>query len=33
MLMILRVEFSLVDSFILALGMIVAFVPEGLLPT
>jgi magnesium-transporting ATPase (P-type) len=33
MLIILQVEFSLVDSFILALGMIVAFVPEGLLPT
>jgi Ca2+-transporting ATPase len=33
LLMVLRVEFSLVDSFILALGMIVAFVPEGLLPT
>lgn len=33
MLMILRVEFSLTDRFIFALGMIVAFVPEGLLPT
>jgi P-type Ca2+ transporter type 2C len=33
MLMILRVAFSLTDSFIFALGMIVCFVPEGLLPT
>jgi Ca2+-transporting ATPase len=33
MLIILRVPFSLTDSFIFALGMIVAFVPEGLLPT
>ena len=33
MLMLLRVEFSLTDRFIFALGMIVAFVPEGLLPT
>jgi magnesium-transporting ATPase (P-type) len=33
MLMILRVAFSVTDSFIFALGMIVAFVPEGLLPT
>ena len=33
MLMILRVTFSVTDSFIFALGMIVAFVPEGLLPT
>jgi magnesium-transporting ATPase (P-type) len=32
-LMVLPVEFSLADSFIFALGMIVAFVPEGLLPT
>jgi Ca2+-transporting ATPase len=33
LLMVLRVEFTVVDSFIFALGMIVAFVPEGLLPT
>jgi Ca2+-transporting ATPase len=32
-LIILRVPFSVTDSFIFALGMIVAFVPEGLLPT
>ncbi|HXZ29621.1 MAG TPA: HAD-IC family P-type ATPase, partial [Dehalococcoidia bacterium] len=33
LLLILRVAFSVTDSFIFALGMIVAFVPEGLLPT
>ncbi|MBM4462075.1 MAG: cation-transporting P-type ATPase [Chloroflexi bacterium] len=32
-LLALPVEFSLADSFIFALGMIVCFVPEGLLPT
>jgi Ca2+-transporting ATPase len=32
-LLILPVGFSLSDSFIFALGMIVCFVPEGLLPT
>ena len=32
-LLILPVQFSLTASFIFALGMIVAFVPEGLLPT
>jgi Ca2+-transporting ATPase len=33
MLMILRVQFTLLDSFIFAMAIIVAFVPEGLLPT
>jgi Ca2+-transporting ATPase len=33
MLMLLRVAFNVTDGFIFALGMIVAFVPEGLLPT
>jgi Ca2+-transporting ATPase len=33
MLMLLRVAFSVTDSFIFALGMIICFVPEGLLPT